>query len=55
MRAAADDEDLPVPSPTYLLQNIYDDLEGALAGLTCWHSFWLLLSPLVLQLDTFLL
>ncbi|GMH40889.1 hypothetical protein BSKO_08793 [Bryopsis sp. KO-2023] len=28
IRAACDDEYLPVPSPTYLLQNIYDDIEG---------------------------
>lgn len=28
IRAAADDEDLAVPSPTYLLQNIYDAHEG---------------------------
>jgi len=29
VRAAAEDETLPVPSPTFLLQNIYDELEGA--------------------------
>jgi len=29
VRAAAEDEALPVPSPTFLLQNIYDELEGA--------------------------
>ncbi|KAK9825646.1 hypothetical protein WJX81_004482, partial [Elliptochloris bilobata] len=27
VRAAAGDEDLPVPSPTYLLQSIYDELD----------------------------
>ena len=31
MRAAAGDDDLPVPSPTYLLQNIYDELDGGAA------------------------
>ena len=29
VRAAADHETLPVPSQTFLLQNIYDELEGA--------------------------
>ncbi|KAK9827130.1 hypothetical protein WJX74_007536 [Apatococcus lobatus] len=28
IRAAYEDDILPVPSPTYLLQNIYDELEG---------------------------
>ncbi|KAI7841418.1 hypothetical protein COHA_004813 [Chlorella ohadii] len=28
IRAAADDEELPVPSPTFLLQNIYNDHAG---------------------------
>ena len=28
IRAAYEDDTLPVPSPTYLLQNIYDELEG---------------------------
>ena len=28
VRAAAGDDDLPVPSPTYLLQNVYDELDG---------------------------
>jgi len=28
IRATAEDEDLPVPSPTYLLQNIYDQHKG---------------------------
>ena len=32
IRAAYCDDTLPVPSPTYLLQNIYDDLEGAPDG-----------------------
>ena len=30
IRAAYEDDLLPVPSPTYLLQNIYDELEGSL-------------------------
>lgn len=29
IRAAADDDELPVPSPTFLLQNIYNDHAGA--------------------------
>ena len=28
IRALAQDEELPVPSPTYLLQNTYDETEG---------------------------
>ena len=36
IRSAYDEPDLPVPSPTYLLQNIYDDLEGTrLTGRPC--------------------
>ena len=31
VRAAAGDDDLPVPSPTYLLQNVYDELDGVSA------------------------
>lgn len=30
VRAACGDDDLPVPSPTFLLQNIYDQAEGEL-------------------------
>jgi hypothetical protein len=28
VRAAASDPDLAVPSPTYLLHNVYDDVDG---------------------------
>ena len=28
VRAAAGDDELPVPSPTYLLHNVYDDVDG---------------------------
>jgi predicted alpha/beta-fold hydrolase len=28
VRAAAGDGELPVPSPTYLLHNVYDDVDG---------------------------
>ena len=41
IRAAAQDDELPVPSPTFLLQNIYSDHPGAEAlrcSETChWH------------------
>ncbi|EIE25100.1 hypothetical protein COCSUDRAFT_9560, partial [Coccomyxa subellipsoidea C-169] len=30
IRAFTDDPDLPVPSPTYLLQNTYDNAKGAI-------------------------
>ena len=38
IRFAAEDDELPVPSPTYLLQQIYDDHPGVLGyskGLLC--------------------
>lgn len=49
IRAAADDEDLPVPSPTFLLQNIYSEHAGAGSGPVaaqpsapiCTHSYLL--------------
>ena len=34
VRAAAGDADLPVPSPTYLLHNVYDDVDGEEKGRT---------------------
>lgn len=35
IRTAADDEELPVPSPTFLLQNIYNDHAGAWGSSHC--------------------
>lgn len=46
IRAAARDEDLPVPSPTFLLHNVYDEAVVADRGLITFFSQPFFLLPL---------